>query len=318
MPYSISIVFDANYIEPALLTAFETKAFTQHGAEEIILIYLYEGTVDEESKTVLEAFLSSNQDGLPIRIITVKKDIGEFMRFHFNNSIIYKILTPSFFGDRFILNIDAGICLGNRFGEFLSFIDAETQRPSDSNHWIVKAFCHDPTELIPENLKKLPRNQFYPAATVMLFNGKRYALSSCFNRLLKNYACLHPYLQLAEQELLCLTFESGEIAPLPEDMRGDARFLSLDSLADASQEWPDDTFADCTFFKIVGTIKPWKLWVLDPNKRFYLKRRASLESVFPLSIFRNIVHQRMTACSDIFKDAFLKSYETSLLYRSKK
>jgi hypothetical protein len=67
------------------------------------------------------------------------------------------------------------------------------------------------------------------------------------------------------------------------------------------------------YFKFVGSFKPWKYWVLDPNKAVYTKRRALLETRFPLSGRPIIEKFRLESIRPEWPLAFLKEYDRHLV-----
>ena len=74
----------------------------------------------------------------------------------------------------------------------------------------------------------------------------------------------------------------------------------------------------CIYYKNPGSIKPWKIWNLNPNREVYLKIRQeislqiNLEAVDFIREERNSIKQNL----EMFKLANLKSYETRLASKS--
>jgi hypothetical protein len=117
------------------------------------------------------------------------------------------------------------------------------------------------------------------------------------------------HLTYAEQELMCLTAIEGEIIPLRGLDQRITPFLGLEVLLGRENRISPSCIDDCLFFKFVGTIKPWKYWVLDPNKSLYTKRRAMLEEKFSLSGIPLIEKNRVSIPNETYLLQFLKAYD---------
>ena len=314
MKVAISILFDSAYIESALVTAHDVLVRFQ-GASKIYLIYLLSDPVeDQECLDVIRNFCGRFGDKVPIVPITLKNSLAQFSAYHFNNSIIYKALIPSIIQhEPFLMNIDAGILLGDRFDELWQDISAQVERKSGD--WVVGAHCHDPAEsgLMPKTLIDHPHSELYPAGNLLLFNCSQYHKRNWHERFIGNYLKFIAELKYAEQELICLTAEEGEILPLPFIERRITPFLGVNVLNGSAPPLPISCLKDCIFFKFVGSFKPWKYWVLDPNKSIYTKRRAELEAQFPLAGINIIEQYRASLPREDWALGFLKAYDVHLL-----
>jgi lipopolysaccharide biosynthesis glycosyltransferase len=314
MNIAISILFDSAYIEPALVTAHDilTRLI---GVPKLYLIYLLgDNQEDQENIRIIQSFCDRFGNEAPIVPISLQNTLAKLNVYHFNNSIIYKALIPSIVhGEPFIMNLDAGILLGAQFEEFWRDINIRVER--DVSDWIVGAHCHEPTELMPQDLQTHQHNKFYPAGNLLLFNVARYNRQKWHPRLLGNYLKFMSHLNYAEQELMCLTAENEEILPLPLMESRITPFLGLDVLLGKAEPIHFSCLDDCLFFKFVGSLKPWKYSVLDPNKFIYIKRRAELEARFPLSGIP-VIERHRSAFQQEWALAFLKSYDVFLQERN--
>jgi hypothetical protein len=251
-------------------------------------------------------------DAAHVSAITLQDTLPKFQAAHFNNSIIYKALLPSMLAhENFVLNVDAGILVGERFDAFLQGI-TRTLCTAEDMAWLIAAHCHDPASQLPTTLQGEKHHALYPAGNLLLFNMKQCRAGNWVERLLINYRHCAPSLLYAEQELICLTAKLDELIALPGIEERYTPFLGLESLRDDAALWPTESAQDCLFFKIVGTLKPWKYWVLDPNKRLWTCRRDLLERVFPLGNFALIETNRHTVTHEGFRQAFLKQYDAYL------
>jgi lipopolysaccharide biosynthesis glycosyltransferase len=306
----ISILFDSSYIEPALVTAHEVITKVAE-ISKLYLIYLLSGSEDDlENIGIIQNFCSRFVSDVSIVPITLQNTLPKLSVDHFNNSIIFKALIPSIIRDEaFVMNLDAGILLGGRFEEFL--MDINTRLEQETSDWIVGAHCHEPAEFMPQSLRAHPHNKLYPAGNLLLFNCSQYNRQKWYERVVGNYLKYMPHLHYAEQELMCLTAEPGEILPLPLANERKTPFLGLDVLLGKAVQMDFSCLDNSLFFKFVGSLKPWKYSVLDPNKFIYTRRRAILESQFQLAGIP-IIERHRNAIKEEWALAFLKSYEVYL------
>ncbi len=272
-------------------------------------------TDDDEARNILSAFCSRFTGETRITAIEIKNTLGAFNSYHFNNSIIYKPIIPSVIPhEPFILNIDAGILLGNAFDEFVeTIIDSHCNDPGP---WVLSAHCNDPESNMPAAFAGLPTNKLYPAGAIFFFHTANYLTSQWYPRYIGNYMRWQSKLQYAEQELICLTAAEGELRALPDATDINIRFLGADVLNGKAQRMTPSIAEDCVFFKFAGSFKPWKYWVLDPNKSIYIRRRQLMENIFEISPNPLIEKHRKYAMRDDWELAFLKAYEQSLVIDS--
>jgi lipopolysaccharide biosynthesis glycosyltransferase len=308
MKVAASILFDASYTECALLTAFELLQRSQK-FHTIYLLYLTSDEAqDQQAQELVASFCERFQGAVPVHAIAVKNTLNNFQAYHFNNSIIYKALIPSLLPhEPFILNIDAGILLGQRFDAFVdNFINSHC---TDDAQWILSAHCIDPAANMPESLAHIPRNSLYPAGAIFFFHTANYLSRNWFERYIHNFNHWQSRLQYAEQELICLTAHDGELRELPFVQDIHVRTLGADVLNGAKEQLSASDADDCVFFKFAGSIKPWKYWVLDPNKAIYIRRRQDLEQHFKLSGHGLIEHHRELAPRPDWVNLYQQAYE---------
>jgi hypothetical protein len=313
MSIAASILFDAAYIEAALLTAYELRGMGDvlHRVHLVLLSKTQPDAEDAEAATLLSTFCQQfNTNGEFYSAITVKNGIPDFQGDHFSNAIVYKALLPSMLAyEPYLVNIDAGLLPGERMHDFLRELDARYCQPGTDQAWVLGAHCVDSAGQMPEHLARLPANSLYPAGNILLFNSERYRAAYFGDRLLHLYRQLVEFLGYAEQELICLTATEGELLALP---RGDERitpFLGLDVLLGQAEPLPEASMRECVFFKFVGGLKPWKYWVLDPNKALYTRRRAALEQHFALSGSQLVMKHRHLVGHEDYRVAFLEAYD---------
>ena len=127
-------------------------------------------------------------------------------------------------------------------------------------------------------------------------------------RYLGNYFAHAMHLEYAEQELICLTAHESELVALPDRELRLMEFLGTDLLL-GKKTFVTPDMQNNLFHKFVGSFKPWKYWVLDPNKFIYIKRRSELESEFSLSGNPLVEAMRMSYEREEYVIGFLKAYD---------
>lgn len=311
MQVAATILFDASYIECALLTAFE---LTQRSKKfhHIYLLYLSDdGPDDEEARSLLAAFCARSTGTVAVSAIVVKNTLDSFNAYHFNNSIIYKAIIPSVLPhEPYILNIDAGILLGKRFDAFVDSITSS--HCTDDAQWILSAHCISPEDNMTGPLAQEPRNSLYPAGALFFFHTANYLARDWYSRYIDNYSRWQKLLRYAEQELICLTALEGELRALPSADDIHVRTLGVDVINGVKERLPLSDADDCVFFKFAGSLKPWKYWVLDPNKGIYTARRQTMEEQFVVSGYGLIEKHRELATRADWVRTFQQGYELYL------
>ncbi|GEM_PF-2460105 len=320
MTIAASILFDPAYLEAALLTAHELRGMDDvlHRVYLVLLEASGPGSAkaNADAAAIVHKFcIHFNGETEWFCAIKVQNTIAPFSADHFSNAIVYKALLPSMLADEpYLLNIDAGLLPGDEFHAFVRELDARYCQADGAleEGWVVGAHCVENVDLIPHALALLPAHTLYPAGNVLLFHTARYQRSLWSERFLAHYEILRTRLEYAEQELICLTAQPHELLALPGAARRTTPFLGLDVLLGEAAPLPESATRDCLFFKFVGSFKPWKYWVLDPNKALYTRRRAALEQHFDLGKFSLVHDYRNQGGSDEFRLAFLEAYDRSL------
>jgi len=309
---SASVLFDSNYIEPALLTAYEIIK-GNFSISDLILIFLDNSQeVDAEASIIINNFTEKFKDYFSISAIKVENTIPNFSKYHFTNSIIYKPLIPDLIKNKdFIINIDAGIIPGANFNKFLD--QSIEQSLENKSNWIISAFCELSAGLLPNGLDKFDANILYPNGQVLLFNCDNFRSTSFLARYLEKYNLLSEYLVYAEQELMCITLNEEELLELPLNGERFNYELNIHSLSDVSLIYNYKNIDEsCTYSKIIGTLKPWKYWVLDPNKKHWIEKIKNMENEFPISSYELISKNRHEITHQAFQKAFLESHHKNI------
>jgi len=306
-----SITFDQFYIEPALLTAYEIINSGLNYKLHLVYIEPQDESISNEMENILLKFKNKiNNDQLII--IKVDGILANYKQFHFTNAIIYKILIPSIIKDyNFVLNLDAGILLGNKFSDFIHGITTEIDNNNFDNS-LVSAFCTNSQIDLHTSLHNIPHNSNYPSGIVMLFNVRNYDLCDTSTKIISTWNQLSNYLVYAEQDLLCIIAEEGQLTQLPMVNSIVIEYLDLQGLnLKVSSIVYSKT--DFSFYKVCGTCKPWKYFVLDFRKLFYLNRRAILEKSLDLSSFQLILRNRHEVTHKELAFKFLENFEKLIL-----
>jgi hypothetical protein len=307
-----TVLFDSLYLEPGLVTAYELIEQLDV-KDRLYLIYLSRGAEEEqEDLALIQTLCEEFRAKVSIHAITLNNSLPAFSSCHFNNAILYKALLPlAINSEPYLVNFDAGILLGGKFGAFWKQLKHDLVH-RDDGRWIIGAHCHNPEDMLPSALGGVPHNAYYPAGNLLVFHTRRYLESAWQKKFLDNYSQFTRYLNYAEQELMCLCSAEGEIMALPGMKQRITPFLGLEVLRHKTQPLELSVLQDCLFFKFVGSLKPWKYWVLDPNKFIYLKRRSLLEAKFPLNGVPAIERHRTSCNRDEWASEFLRAYDSYL------
>ena len=302
-----SILFDARFLEPAFLTAFDMTRWVP-GLPRLYLIYLLNGdTEDQEATALITDFCTKVDSPFPIVPIAINNTLPQFSAYHFSTAIIYKALLPSILpGEKRVMNVDAGALLGPAFPGFWQEVSDNFPVGGD---WVIAGHCQEPE--FPEALANEPHNPLYPAGGILLFNCERAVQADWHHRLMANYRRFLPHLRYGEQEIICLTAGETELLDLPQGPKREIAFLNTDALlgtAPTSIAMTDD----CLFFKFCGSFKPWKYWVLDPRKSIYTALRAEFETLFALSGHPLIERHRQSVDKEEWLYGFLRAYDIFL------
>jgi lipopolysaccharide biosynthesis glycosyltransferase len=313
MKIAASVLFDSSYLESALVTAFEASRRSEV-LHTLYLIYLDRGTEeDAQVHSLLAGFVAACTGAVAIKAIVIANTLPDFKRHHFNNSIVYKPLIPSILpaDEKFVLNLDAGILLGNDFDPFVTQLADTLCQPEAT--WVIAANNGEAPNHLTAALQSLPHHALYPDAAVMLFNLDRWRGNDWNTRYLDAYPRLHQFLRYAEQELICLMAQPEELVDLPVKDPLQFHFLSESVLNGSRTPLPRTQADDCIFFKFKGSIKPWKYWVLDPDKAIYTRRRQRMEQVFPIAGGQVIESERFSCMHNEWAAQFLMVYDAQLL-----
>lgn len=304
MKIAASMLFDSTYIECALLTAYEVSQ-RDGGIEALHLIFLSRGgEEDAEARTMLTQFCATVQGPVRLCPIEVSNVLPDFKSYHFNNSIIYKALIPKLLPDLpYILNLDAGILLGREFDGYVQEL-IDTLCHADAQ-WVIAGNCNDAAKVLSPEQLQMPHHEKYAGGAVLFFNGRQYHASQWDRRYLAAYQAWHGILRYAEEELICLVSQSHELTDLPRKGQLKVHALGPNVLHGVCPPLPDDIADEGVYFKFMGSIKPWKYWVLDPDKAIYTRRRQRLEAVFTLG-GRALIESQRRAC---LRPEWIESYQ---------
>lgn len=311
--FVFSILFNSAYIEPALVTACE---LIKSSSAQVYLIYLQsENEDDRYAEKLIFGFKNRFDGDNLIKIIRLKNNLPKFQAFHFDNSIIYKCLIPNFIKNaNFILNIDAGIIPGGRFSDFLHEINNICSSDLMLD-WIIGGHCQKPE--LPEELFRLKHSTLYPAGGVLLFNTKNYYRVNWDKKYLDNYVKYLKILKYAEQELMCITSTDEEILNLPLASERYNIFLSMNWFESQNPSPNKSDIDKSIFYKCYGSFKPWKYFVLDPNKFVFTAIRDLLEKQFPLT-GNPLIEKNRLLFPNNWSVGFLKAYDKLIAFNGNK
>jgi lipopolysaccharide biosynthesis glycosyltransferase len=150
----------------------------------------------------------------------------------------------------------------------------------------------------------------YPSGGILFFNSAAYKKSKLFDRLISGYSHYKDHLVWAEQDLLCMVAAEGELYNLNIQDSLFTENLSVKGYLDSEVSSVYDT--SFMMYKVTGTIKPWKCWVFDPKKKYYLDRREHVMRNFNLSDSLTISNNRFQVTHEPIYKAFLSECEKKL------
>lgn len=283
---NVVFLFDAKYLGPALVSV--ASFFDVPGMEEysVTLVYLTTDTAtDQRAATILQTFHNNMQlrnARIDLRLVALNGNqfTDYVQRFHFSQAILYKAALPAVFHDyEHILFFDSGMIFGADVKEFVRIIELGIH---DDELATVCAFCcrADVNGALSEELRKYPHNALYPSAAVLYFDVKRYNEAKMWGRYLSAYAAYRQILQYAEQDLLCLVLQEGELKAFSD------QYVRCHIDMALPENWHKIDTYEKTYFgreylylKHIGSFKPWKKWILHPLKSIYLREQQRLESL---------------------------------------
>ena len=142
-------------------------------------------------------------------------------------------------------------------------------------------------------------------------NCENYRKSKLFDRWISGYSLHKDQLVWAEQDLLCLVAEEGELHSL--DLHGG--ILTENLSIQGYLQFESSIALSSTFmlYQVTGTLKPWKSWVFDPKKKFYLNRREEVLRHINLSNSSAILSNRFQLTHEPLYRAFLTIHEKKLI-----
>jgi lipopolysaccharide biosynthesis glycosyltransferase len=301
--FNLTIIFDSNYVEPALVTALDLERFSP-ADWDVTLIYIESQISDVNSEifSLLGKYVNKK-----LKAISLKGELFEsFEKFHFTNSILYKLILPEIAHGNYIVNVDAGFLSGPNISFLFEYCEFLVNSGGFSNSPIA-AICSNACDDLPLELRPYRHNAMYPFGWLLLFNTAQYKKMNFFSRVISGYRFFKDKLVWAEQDLLCLITNTHEITQLDLNEHVLIEQLSLQGyiLGENSRAWSSRFM----LYKITGTLKPWKRWVFDNKKQFYLSRRNDLMSYRDLEKFQVIQNNWYEVTHQALYRAFLAAHE---------
>lgn len=277
------LLFDANYVGPALVSAASFIGAPGMQGYSLTMLFLSRGDAsDNKARVALAAFETNakvQHPGLDLRMIELHATVFDdyVQRYHFSSAILYKLVLPQIFGTyEHIVLFDCGMLFGDRLGGFL---DGVAARIDSGDIAPIAAFCCAPDAegALSADLRRHPHNALYPAAAIVYFDVRRYGAAGLYQRLVAGFGSFKHELMYAEQDLLCLVLQEGELCAF--DARDDRHHIDMADqgtwyrMPEYEQRWRGK---DYFYIKHVGSFKPWKKWILNPAKGLYLRQFEAL------------------------------------------
>jgi lipopolysaccharide biosynthesis glycosyltransferase len=305
--FKYTILFDDNYIEPALVTTVSILSVDPE--RRITLVYKTNGSIDDETRILLERFAAYGGGRVEVLLLNTKSlHQFNFRKGHFNDTIIIKILLPHLLPETgALVIIDAGMLPGMQYWTLARYIQRVLDDTLES--YTYSARCFHPTQLMSKNLLNLPHSEYYPGGQLIIFNVQRYRETSLGDKIITLYHEHKEFLLLAEQELLCLATDNSDVFPLDADfwlpfLTARNFQLDLKNMREA--------YSSCSFMKFVGPVKPWHSSCLDPLKGIYLQKRKILEAQIAISNHPGILRARAAVAYPTFLKESLDGYDDFL------
>jgi lipopolysaccharide biosynthesis glycosyltransferase len=283
---NVVFLFDARYLGPALVSA--SSFFEVPGMFEfpVTLVYIAtDSATDSAVSQVLQLFKRSIQIKYPqvdLRLIVLQgNQFSDYVqRYHFSSAILYKaalpIILPTYEN---ILFFDCGMIFGLQVGDFIRTLKMDIQNGEMS---AVGAYCVSPyiDGALNLALQSHPHHVLYPTAAVLYFDVNRYNELSIYARYLAAYATYRNQLLYAEQDLLCLVLNEGELGAFStKESKCHIDMASPASWNEVALYEENYVSRDFLYLKHIGSFKPWKKWVLHPAKSIYLRELCKVEKL---------------------------------------
>jgi lipopolysaccharide biosynthesis glycosyltransferase len=308
---ALTILFDENYVEPALVTLCDLIRFAPVNFN-FILVFMesQNDQVNSDVSNLLNNVLNNIDSVNKVEAIKFKGVIfDKFEKYHFTNSILYKLILPELLNYDFIVNIDAGFLSGKKIQNFFDYLLTIIEEPLFLNS-LIGAICYPSSKDLSNALRVFKHNTMYPMGGILFFNSESYKKSKFFDRLISGYSNYKDQLVWAEQDLLCMVAAEGELYNLNIQDTLFLENLSVQGYLDSESSRVYD--ASFMLYKVTGTIKPWKTWVFDPKKKYYLDRREDVMRNFNFSDSLTISNNRFQVTHELIYKAFLAECEKRL------
>ena len=315
---SVTVTFDRQYIEPAIITLYEVwKANCEIIAEIGGILILEDETsgiaeLDSDIELLKRLITVTDVGGRHIKILTISDYLPKIKVHHFNNVVIHKLFAPVYYSGstRFHLNIDAGFLLGHRFNELMiNFIKQLKEKPEA----VLGLIGEDLNHQLPPDLDSIRKLDFYPKGGLLIFDKEKYLFKELNQTLLECFLKYHRHFTYPDQDLLSICLEPDEVTRLVDlqEQSVFVRYLWPDHLArEPSAVLDDRNFA---LYKIAGLLKPWQYHVQDPEKSLYLARRVCVDKILNLDRSLSVNKAREHIPRHDLLVMSLKLYETILL-----
>jgi len=275
-----AVLADRNYIVPALATCAGLKSYFQ----KTVLIFVSDPN-SIQAIELLRDFLR-RPAFFGIDVVVVNEFLPKFSHAHFNQSIVYKLLVPEIIGkgcDAIVL-FDAGIVPSGNFNIYVDELNKVSEEIL-ANGNIMGCYVHEINSPInievaaESKMKGWLLDNSYPSGGLLVFNNSSRR-REVFEHLIQSYQRHISRLGYADQELIMLSFERFMVKKIATEGIILPLFLSLNF--DSWESWNQRKLTDAAWWKVCGSVKPWKHWCLDPNRIYYLNE---LRKYFDDSLF---------------------------------
>ncbi len=194
---------------------------------------------------------------------------------HFSEVVLVKFELPRLISHEISIFLDSGYIITN---------------PVKFNNWLLRItgeFLQSEKSLAIHSPPLNKWNHWHTIMRIILFRKSIYTQNNILERIIESYKnpSIKDRLKIPDQDLANLTLKEEDflrIKELPEFTYDLVNFNGLASKGIYSQEDLSDQYS---IFKFTGSIKPWQLWVLNPDKRIFLKKIKALSDGIGIDLY---------------------------------
>lgn len=202
--------------------------------------------------------------GQSIQVLTLKDSPFKAFekKFHFTSIVFVKLMLPELFKDKFITFIDSGYLIPN---------------PQNFKKWLNNTIFRFKNSDLPLAIRSSQYNtkgRWSVAGGFIIFNKDKYHEIQALERMIQKFQELLPtnLLQMPEQDLINYTLGESELLAIYDYPYYKADLTEYAKLTKRGISSLEDLAESYSLFKFSGSMKPWHLWVTNPDKQIFLRK----------------------------------------------